>query len=186
MPPKVRITKDDIIKASIEIVRREGEEALNARSIAASIGSSTQPIFSNFANMTELRAAVIDAAEALYLGYIESETASGRYPPYKSSGMAYIRFAKEEKELFKLLYMRDRTVDDIPINTKLSDDMSEVVKGNTGLDTDSAKLFHLEMWIYVHGIASMVATGYLELEEELVSRILTDAYQGLIKRFERE
>ena len=34
---------------------------------------------------------------------------AGQYPPYKASGMAYIRFAREQRELFKLLFMRDRT-----------------------------------------------------------------------------
>ena len=47
-------------------------------------------------------------------------------------------------------------------------------------------LFHLEMWVMVHGIAVMLATGYLDLDEDTVSRMLTDAYQGLKKRFEKE
>ncbi len=34
---------------------------------------------------------------------MRKEVESGEYPACK--GMAYIRFAKEEKELFKLLYM---------------------------------------------------------------------------------
>ena len=40
----------------------------------------------------------------------------GKYPPYKASGIAYIQFAKEEKELFKLLFMRDRTGEKIEEN----------------------------------------------------------------------
>lgn len=35
------------------------------------------------------------------------------------------------------------------------------------------------MWVYVYGIAAMAATSYLKLDEELISRILTDAYKGL-------
>jgi len=49
-----------------------------------------------------------------------------------------------------------------------------------------AKLFHLEMWAFVHGIAAMMATGFLDLDRELVSRMLTDAYQGLRLRFGKE
>ena len=53
MPPKVKITKEDIINAAIEIVKANGEEAINARNIAATLGCSTQPVFSNFASMEE-------------------------------------------------------------------------------------------------------------------------------------
>ena len=186
MPPQMKVTKEDIIKASVEIVRREGDRGLNARSIALSLGTSTQPIFSNFINMSELRYAVVGVAEEICGEYISRETASGKYPPYKASGMAYIRFAKEEKELFNLLYMRDRAQESIPIGMKLNDDMNELVKNNTPLREDKAGLFHFEMWMFVHGIASAVTTGYIEFDEELVSKILTDAYQGLRLRFEKE
>ena len=45
---------------------------------------------------------------------------------------------------------------------------------------------HLEMWAYVHGIATMFATGFLDLDWELVSRMLTDSYQGLRKQYGME
>ena len=54
------------------------------------------------------------------------------------------------------------------------------------LDGDTAKLFHLEMWAFVHGIAVIIATDYLKLDRELVSRMLTDCYTGLRKAYGRE
>lgn len=186
MPPKVRIQKQDIVDAALEIVRREGAQAINARSLAAALHCSTQPIFSNFATMEELHQAVIEAAEKRFEAFMEREIGQGKYPPYKASGMAYIRFAKEEKALFKLLYMRDRSSEHIPEDTKLGNRMEGMVHGNTGLDGMQARLFHLEMWIYVHGVATMIATDYLDLDADLISRMLTDAYQGLKVRFEKE
>ena len=100
--------------------------------------------------------------------------------------MAYIRFAKEEKELFKLLYMRDRSGEVIPESTDLSDEMESIVHKQTGLSGLDVKLFHLEMWALVHGIAVMFATGYVELDPELVSKMLTDSYQGLRKQYGME
>ena len=97
MPPKVIITKEEIIKTALEMLRKNGEGALNARSIATELNCSTQPIFSNFATMDELRAAVIADAYQLYLDFLKRESESGEYPKYKAFGMAYIRFAKEEK-----------------------------------------------------------------------------------------
>ena len=186
MPPKTKVSKQDIVNTATELVRQEGEDALNARSIAKALNCSTQPIFSNFDSMDELRNAILAEAQVSVENYIARETASGLYPPYKASGMAYIRFAKEEKELFKLLYMRTRKVDDYNQDTELFDQMTDLVKENTGLAKENSSLFHLEMWAYVHGIATMFATGYLSLDWEIVSKTITDVYQGLKKQYKIE
>lgn len=186
MPPKAKVTKDEIVNAAVEIVRKSGEAAINARTVAAALNCSTQPVFSNFATMEELRLAVVEKANVLCGDYIRREMESGNYPPYKASGMAYIRFAKEEKKLFQLLYMRDRTGEAIPESDDLENQMETMVRNNTGLSDSDAKLFHLEMWAYVHGIATMFATGFLNLDWELVSRMLTDSYQGLRKQYGME
>ena len=186
MPPKVKVTKEDIINAAVEIVRNRGAQAINARTIASTLNCSTQPVFSNFATMEELRLAVVEKADIICGDYIRREVESGKFPTYKASGMAYIRFAKEEKELFKLLYMRDRANETIPESSELGDKMEAVVQSNTGLSRTDAKLFHLEMWAYVHGIAAMVATGFVNLDWELVSRMLSDAYQGMRKQYGME
>ena len=186
MPPKVKITKDEIINAALEIVRINGEQAINARSIAATLNCSTQPVFSNFSSMESLRLAVAQRADLLCREYIRREVESGEYPPYKASGLAYIRYAKEERELFKLLYMCDRFGEPLPEGNQIHNDMEMIVQKNTGMDEQSSKLFHLEMWAFVHGIATMFATGFLDLDWELVSRMLSDAYLGLRKQYGME
>ena len=186
MPPKVKVTKEDIINAAVNIVRSSGVEAINARTVASVLKCSTQPVFSNFATMDELRLAVVEKADMLCQEYMQREVESGKFPAYKANGMAYIRFAKEEKELFKFLYMRDRSSETIPETTEQTDKMESIVHNNTGLSGADAKLFQLEMWAYVHGIATMFATGFFDLDWELVSRMLTDSYQGLRKQYRTE
>jgi len=186
MPPKVKVTKEAVVAAAVQIVRSQGAQALNARTVAAALACSTQPVFSNFATMEQLWLAVLKEADALCGVYISREMEQGVYPAYKASGMAYIRFAKEEKELFKALYMRQRREDTSYEALHFGAPMEQLVEENTGLSGDRMKLFHLEMWAYVHGIAVMFATGFLDLEWELVSQMLTDAYQGLKKQYEKE
>lgn len=82
---------------------------MTARALAAELGCSVKPIFGLFKNMEEVQQEVGIAAYELYQKYLLEDMTSGKYPPYKASGMAYIRFAKDEKELFKLLFMRDRS-----------------------------------------------------------------------------
>ncbi|MBQ2826060.1 MAG: WHG domain-containing protein [Clostridia bacterium] len=183
MAPKVKITRDDIINTAVELVRKNGADSLNARSIASALACSTQPVFSNFSSMDEFRLAVVERADEICTDYIKREAEKGEFPVFKASGMAYISFAREEKELFKLLYMRDRKDEVIPESNELGDSMISVIRDNTGLKDEDVKLFHLEMWAYVHGLASMAATGFAELDRELVSRMLTDAYFGLRKQY---
>lgn len=181
MPPKVKITKEEIIESALELCRKNGAQSINARSVAASLQCSTQPVFSNFATMEELQQAVLSAAYERYLGFLQKEVESGKYPQYKSFGMAYIRFAKEEKELFKLLFMRDRTGEDMSTSPDFDQSVQMIVKAN-GVTVEIARLMHLEMWTFVHGIGTMLATSFLPLEWEQISDMLTDVYQGIRER----
>ena len=65
MPPKIKVTREAIISAAVEIVRNGGDGAINARNIASVLDCSTQPVFSNFTTMDELRLAVIKKADEL-------------------------------------------------------------------------------------------------------------------------
>ena len=186
MAPRVKVTKEDIVNAAFDVVRKSGAQNLNARTVALELNCSTQPIFSNFETMKELQLAVVEKADALCREYISREIERGEFPPFKASGMAYIRFAKEESELFKLLYMRNREDEDCEKQLELGREMENIIHNNTGLEGDEVKLFHLEMWVYVHGIAVMFATGFLDLDWELVSKMLTDSYQGLRKQYGME
>lgn len=185
MPPKVRITKEEIVDTVIELVRNDGEEAINARSIAAALSCSTQPIFSNFKTMEELHEAVLKAAYRCYLGFLEREVESGKYPQYKAFGMAYVRFAKEEKALFRFLFMRDRTGEDMSPSIDFEESARMISEAN-GVSIETARLMHLEIWSSVHGIGTMLATSFLPLEWDLISTMLTDVYQGIRARHIRE
>lgn len=183
MPPKIKITKSEIINTAMNLVRNNGEQAINARSIASALGCSTQPVFSNFATMDDLRMAVKDAAYEQYQSYLAADMASGRFPPYKASGMAYIRFAREERELFRLLFMCDRSQEVIAEERESIRPLLQIIQKNLGINEDKAFLFHMEMWVYVHGIATMIATCYLNWDDDMLSKMLTDAYTGMKYRY---
>ena len=181
MPPKVKITKEDIIKTATELVRQNGEEAINARALATALGCSTQPIFSNFASMDELREAVVASGYDIYLSFLKKEFEEGRYPQYKAYGMAYIRFAEEERELFKFLFMCDRGGKDITPTSDFTESVEMIMKANS-VSREKAELMHFEMWACVHGIATMLATSFLSLDRDRISEMLSDVYLGISQR----
>ena len=188
MPPRYKFTKDEIVTAAFELTRESGPESVTARAVAARLQSSPKVIFGLFENMEELHAEVRKAAEQFSWDRMLSAMQEGTYPAYKASGMAYIRFAREERNLFELLYMQKRPAgqDSEEEDRKRCQPIVDVIRKNTGLDEERAYLLHLEMWIFVHGIAVMIATSYLDWDEAFVSRALTDTYLGLKHRFSEE
>ena len=185
MPPVQKTGKNEIISAAFEIVREEGYANLNARAIAKKLGVSTQPIFSNFKNMEDLKMEIVRKASCLYFSMLEEEEKSGKYPPYKARGMGYIRFAKEEKNLFRLLFMDKRSPD---VKFPTDDATKEIVliSDTLSFTKDKASRMHALLWFFVHGIASLIVTESLKLSEEDISAALTDTYLGLKSRFSDE
>ena len=185
MPPKVKVTKEKILETAIALVRQSGAASVNARSLASALNCSTQPIFSNFATMEELQDAMVVAAYDLYLAFLQSEAERGTYLPYKAFGMAYVRFAEEERELFKLLFMRDRRGAARVPTTDFEASVAMIMEAN-GIAREKAERMHFEMWACVHGIATMLATSFMSLGREEISGMLTDVYQGLRARHGKE
>ncbi|MDE7087330.1 MAG: WHG domain-containing protein [Clostridia bacterium] len=175
------IPKQKIVSAAVEVIRKNGVSALNARTLAKQLNCSTRPIYLSFSGMEEVRHAAIKEIYNLFNGFVKREIESGKYPVYKSYGMAYIRFACEEKELFKAVYMTEQSKEEKDEEGYAA--VISAVKNGTGLDRERAELFHFESWIFVHGIAAMAATGYAEFDEDLTQKLLTDMFEGLKARF---
>lgn len=185
MPPKIQVTKEKIIQASIDIVRKSGINSLNARAIAKELKCSTQPIFSNYSSMEELKKDVINSAKSLYNQYIKEGFNDPNYPKYKSSGISYIKFAKEEKELFKLLFMRDRSNEKIEDEKESLEKIISIISSNLNISYDDAFNFHIKMWLYAHGIATTIATSYLDWDWDTIDKMLTEAYVAMKHTYQK-
>lgn len=180
MPPRTRYTRENLLNAALELVRRDGMDALNARSLAHEMGCSTQPLFREFASMTEIREEVFKRAFEVYVGYI-NESMTWNMPKYKSTGMAYILFARREPELFKLIFMHVRpdgsrgNMDDDPTMNYVA----ETIMRATGFTREQALSFHLRSWIFAHGLATLLVTDYVEFTDEQISALLSDQFNAL-------
>ena len=79
-----------------------------------------------------------------------------------------------------MLFMCDRKGQVLPTTSDFEKSVEIIMEAN-GVSHETASLMHLEIWTFVHGIASMIATSFLELDMELISKMMTDAYQGIRK-----
>ena len=107
MPPKAKFTRQEIVDAAVEIARRAPLEAVTAQELASVLGTSTRPVFTYFRTLEEVRAAVVEEAGKIFGRYVERGLSMN--PPFKGYGMETIRFAREEPNLFRLLFLRRLT-----------------------------------------------------------------------------
>lgn len=187
MPPKIKITKDELLDAAVEITRKSGIEGVNARDVAKKLGCSIQPVFRTFQNMENLKKALYQKVEILFNAYMLR--GMNHRIPFLGMGLAYIDFAKEEKNLFKLLFMSDSIHADDPmemISGEENQEVIELIAKMTGLNEENSKKLYVDVWLLTHGIGSLMATNHCHFSSEEVETILMDAFQGFLKQFSKK
>lgn len=178
MPPSVRFSREAVLNAGYQLIRREGPAALNARSVAKELGGSTQPIFRLFTNMDDLKASVIDQALQDWKNKLRMRMQDSAFP-YLSIGMSYLIFARDEPELFKLLFMRDR-VSDGSCRDYNVDFGIPLIEHAVGVDVSTARQLYERNWLYCHGLAVAIATKYIPCISECDMRqLLVESLQGV-------
>ena len=183
MPPKTRIPRERVEEAAFEIAREKGMSAITATGVAERLRCSTQPVYWWFGTMDSLKAAVRRRAGERYKSFLFQPVEN--VPRYKAAGINYIRFAKEERELFRILFMSETKA--VPILESTLDENKEellgIIRMQTGLDDIRANRLYTAMWIFTHGIAVMLAPGAAAFSEREIGEMLTDAYRGFLCRF---
>ena len=119
MPRTAFFSKEIIVEKALELVRSQGSEALSARNLSKALNCSISPLFTVFENMEEIRLAVKKAASDLFEEYVEDVTSYN--PAFKEFGMRLVRFAKEDQNLFYMLFMERGTIGDEWIPKKVQE-----------------------------------------------------------------
>ncbi|MCM1506643.1 MAG: TetR/AcrR family transcriptional regulator [Ruminococcus flavefaciens] len=182
MPPKAKITRDMVIDSAFEIARTKGAEEITARTVAEKLGTSTQPVMYHFATIAELKRATYAKADIFHTEYITGfEVEKGNI--MKEIGRRYIRFATEEKNLFRFLFQSDFVVGDSIagiIDTEEAYPVVELMSRAMGLNTHKTKQVFLLVAMFAHGYASMLANNTMKYDEKTIMSHLEQAYKGAL------
>lgn len=179
--PTRKFQKEDIVNTAYEIVKKEGISSLNARRIAKELGGSVQPIYHNFATMEELENVVKDKIYSTFQDRIRNSTDEEK--PYLAKGMAYIKFAKDYPEFFKILFMRKTSfsADEFISNDKATNEtVLSAGQSVFKLTSEQQKEIHTKSWILAHGIACLVATTTINYNENELKELLGSAVRQMI------
>ena len=187
MPPKVRITREQIVNAAVEIVREGGLENLNARAVAQKLDCSTQPVLYGFATMEELKRAAYSRADRIHTEYLMDTPP--RCDPILGIGLNYIRFAVEEPRLFRFLfqsgYAAENDLSEMIDSEELKPVLAAMQEG-VGMDMRRTKEVFLIVALFTHGYASIIANNALEYDERLAAVQLERAFTGAVMAVSQE
>ncbi|MGM9877369.1 MAG: TetR/AcrR family transcriptional regulator [Bacilli bacterium] len=182
MPTKVKISKEMILDTAFEIVRKGGIEKLSNRELANKLNCSIRPIYYQFENVEEMKKELYVKIEKYFYKFL-MENMVDDIPKYKQIGINYIKFAKKEKKLFQTLFMSELGLSPSAFISKEGEDylaIAKMIKISTNLNDNDIKDFHTKMWIFSHGIASLVANNTIKLENKQIEQLLSDEFQALM------
>lgn len=182
MPTKIRISKEMILDAAFEIVRQDGMEKLSNRELANKLKCSIRPIYYQFENVEEMQQELYKKIEQYFYKFLLDNMIEG-IPQYKQVGVNYIKFAKKEKKLFQTLFMSDIGLTPDEFVAKDGEDYNEIeklIKISANLQEEDIKDFHTKMWIFCHGIATLVANDTIKLTDSQIQDLLSYEFQALM------
>lgn len=187
MPPKPRITREMILDAAYSIAREQGAEQINARTIAARLGCSTQPVLYYFDHVDDIRQEVYRMADAFQTACLMHLPEDA--DPMLAIGLNYIRFAAQEKHLFRLLFQSDSFAGQSITALIDAPELMPVLaifQQEAGLTPEQTKAVFKTLLMLVHGCASMLANNTMDFDENEIIPMLETAFTGLITAMKME
>jgi len=100
-PKPIAFSREVVLAAAVDVVRRHGLESLTARAVADRLRASVAPVYSAFRSMAELERAVLEEARRLM---DERTRLSYTDIPFLNIGVGILTFARDEPRLFSALF----------------------------------------------------------------------------------
>lgn len=180
MAPKNKFTREEMVQAALQVVRAGGIGSLTAKTLADALGTSTQPVFTAFGSMERVRQAVYAAAVDIYNGY--ADAGLQEEIPFLGVGMQYIRFAREEPELYRVLFLartpeHSATQSMRHLQGLVRPALMEIYRITEG----EADLYFRDLWLVVHSLSTLIVTGGCPYSDREIRQILTEVSISIFK-----
>ncbi len=182
MPAVLEITKNNVVKSAVKLISTKGWEELNARSLAKAMGISTKPLYRIFSGMEEIKEEVYKEIYKQYDEYITSRIDSKK--ALLTLCIAYVEFAQKYKNLFISLFLSNnlkwKNINDV-FDEKWNQSTIVNLVNKQGLTFTAAKELFQQMWLYSNGLATLVATNDIIIEEKEIMVKIVKTYKCVIK-----
>ena len=183
MPPKPKYTKEEIVSAAYELTREKGIGAVVAREVGKRLNTSASPIFTVWNSMEELKEEVWKLARLKYQEYMDG--IFDYAPAFKEFGMRWVKFALEEPNLYRLLFLSRRETHTPYVRFKkdfasILTPIVEEIMNTFVLSRDDAEDLLNQMIIFANGIAAFSLTDPDSFSMEAVSHSLSQVCIGIV------
>ena len=171
MPPKQKITKQMVLEAGYDIAKKRGMENVNSRNIAKVLSCSTQPVFSCYSTMEDLKKNVFDfALEKFICDGIEYVNSQKSLDFWSLSIQWYLKLLRNEPHLYKVIFCSKGYGNQTPNDfiSRYTSNQKVLLKIQTQYELclDDCRDILLRSYALLHGIGSLVFFNDFEISDE--------------------
>ncbi|MBV9320602.1 MAG: TetR/AcrR family transcriptional regulator [Mycobacterium sp.] len=194
--------REQLIEAGVRLLEREGPQALQARKVAAEIGSSTMAVYTYFGGMSGLVDAIADEAFTRFAQALtDVPQTDDPVADFFAMGAAYRRFALANPQRYQLIFgisspetvSRNRT--DLTVTGETTDRTNRAASFDALLSAvrrmiaagrirdDGELAVAGRLWSLIHGAVMLEMAGFFGHEGHGLSQILApltiDVFVGM-------
>ena len=186
-------TADVIASIALEILERDGPQAVTMRAVAAEAGITPMAIYHHFASREELLRAITDQEFDRLLGFMQERARSRKARKNQRSMLAevlngYVDYALARPRVFDYVFCRDRAgarkfpgdfrARKSPTINVAMDAVEAAMAAGELRKGDSLEIA-FELWAIVHGYLSLYRAGRFETSVDEFRRICDRAIERL-------
>lgn len=189
-----------LLEYGLELARERGPEAVTLREATRMAGVAPNAAYRHFANHQALLGAVVATAVGQVARMMEEEVAAVAEQPgtpsharacLRAVGRGYLRFAREEPNLFRtafMTYVEERDSGPAtfgatgrPPRALLEDALDRMVESGA-LPRERRIGADIAAWAGVHGLACLIIAGPLKIDDVKVRRAIEERIIEMVER----
>jgi len=170
-PKETTFTRDTVLQAALDVVRRRGWDSLTARGVAESLGASVAPVYSAFGSMETLLRETLKEIRRLLQEYSSRAYSESSF---LNIGAGIVSFARDEPMLYQALFQTRHGFQDIvgDVNASILSWMKADAQLGLLSDASRERLYD-NIGYYTMGLAAAVAAGRVaDVSPETIVRLL--------------
>lgn len=168
MPPKQKITREEILRSAYELALQEGYTSISSRNVARAAGCSVQPVFSHFPTMEILRRETYQYACKVCAEEVLNNDGAEIILDILTHWM--LDLAKNRPNLFELLYLSNLDAASFVHPQIMQAEnhlkMRETIAATYDLSPEASEDLLIRSCIFLMGIGTMICINKVDVAEE--------------------
>ena len=182
MPAIIELSKENIVRVAVKMVNDDGWSSINARSLAKKLGISTKPLYRIYKSMDEIKKDIYDEIYHQYDEFVNSKVDNKN--ALLTLLISYVEFAREYKNLFICLFLSNnlkwKSLENV-LDEKWNQSAIVNLVNKHGYSFSEAKNLFMDMWLYVNGLATLLATNDITMSKKEILVKIVKFYKSLAK-----